>query len=71
MNIADARKRFGKNLRAARLDLKLTQQELADLAGIDRSTVNQTEGGKWTPSIKTAERLARCVGKTIDDLLRR
>lgn len=69
MNTVEAKVRFGRNLRAARKAMGLTQQKLAEAAGLDRSTVNQVETGQWTPMLDTAEKLARTVGQTIDQLL--
>lgn len=69
MNAAEAKRRFGANLKRARLEKRLTQQQLADLAGLDRSTVNQVENAQWTPMIDTAEKLAKAIGRSLDDLL--
>jgi len=39
----------------------MTQQELADLVGLDRTTITKIENGA-TPSIDTAKRIAAVLG---------
>lgn len=37
----------------------MTQQQLADLVGVTRQTVNAIEGNKYSPSLEVAFRIAR------------
>lgn len=46
----------------------LTQQELADLAGVSRQTIISLERGRYNPSIILAFRLARLFGVSVEDL---
>ncbi len=46
----------------------LTQQELADLAGVSRQTIISLERGRYNPSITLAFRLARLFGITVEEL---
>ncbi len=46
----------------------LTQQELADLAGVSRQTIISLERGRYNPSITLAFRLARLFGVTVEEL---
>lgn len=46
----------------------LTQQDLADLAGVSRQTIISLERGRYNPSITLAFRLARLFGVTVEDL---
>lgn len=46
----------------------LTQQELADLAGVSRQTIISLERGRYNPSITLAFRLARLFGVSVEDL---
>lgn len=39
----------------------LTQQELADLTGIDRADISKIENGNANPTIRTLRRLARAL----------
>ena len=42
----------------------LTQQELADRAGIRQETLSRIESGKHTPTLKTLKKIDRALGKT-------
>lgn len=58
----------GRNLRRLRLQKKLTQQQLADMASLTRPAVTQIETGVRSPRQSTAESLARALGVTVADL---
>lgn len=47
---------------------EMTQQELADRAGITRQTVIALEQGKYYPSLELAFRIALIFGVTIDEV---
>jgi len=55
-------------LKAARTAAGLTQQELADRAGLSRKTVNTVENGVFTPSVLVALTLAQALGVPLDAL---
>jgi len=61
---------LGRNLRRARLDRKMTQEEVAERSGVHATEVSRIEGGKRDPQVSTVERLAEAVGLTASDLLR-
>lgn len=46
----------------------LTQQELADLAGVSRQTIISLERGRYNPSILLAFRLARLFDVNVEEL---
>ncbi len=52
---------FGKTLRKYRLQQKLSQEKLADLANLDRTYISQIERGLKSPSIPTLIALARAL----------
>lgn len=64
-----ARHRLAENLRIIRLLRNLSQEELADLVGMDRSYVSGIERGERNISLDTLERIARALGLSIADLL--
>lgn len=56
-----------KELREAK---RLTQEQLAEVFGFDRSTVTKWESGDSNPRSKDLPKLARVLGVTIDELLK-
>ena len=61
---------MAKNLKikAARAALDLTQQELADIVGVTRQTMNAIEKGDYNPSIKLCTAICKALNKTLNDL---
>jgi putative transcriptional regulator len=47
---------------------EMTQQALAELAGVTRQTIIALEAGNYVPSLLLAFRLARAFGLGIDDV---
>jgi transcriptional regulator with XRE-family HTH domain len=58
-------------LREFRSRRSLSQQELADLAGVSRTTVLKAESGKQQPRPKTLRKLARVLKIDPSELQRR
>jgi putative transcriptional regulator len=61
-------KKVANRLKQYRLDAGLTQQEVADFAGIDRKTVNRIENLHFSPNIDTLLRLSKALGFHPSDL---
>ena len=61
---------FAENFKAARKNLKLTQQELADMLGLDRSAIAHYEIGSAFPLMKNIQKICEVLGVSIEDLLR-
>ena len=61
---------MSKNLRlkAARAERDMTQQALAEAAGVSRQTVNAIEKGEYNPTIRLCLAICRALGKTLDEL---
>ena len=53
--------KLGKNLRAARVKLGLTQEEVAERSGVQAGEVSRIERGKRDPQVSTLEKLAAAV----------
>ena len=60
---------FGINMRRHRETLKLSQEDLAEKAGLHRTYIGSVERGERNVSIDNMERLAGGVGCTIQQLL--
>ncbi len=54
--------------KVARVQLGLTQQELADQIGVTRQTIGLIEQGKFNPSLALCIQIAKGLGKTLDEL---
>ncbi len=59
MNIADIMKQ-------RRRDLKISQSDLAEMAGVGIATIKDIERGAGNPSLKMMEKIADVLGMEID-----
>ena len=60
---------FAKNIKAARLGTKLTQDELAEKISVTRQAVSNWENGKTEPDIDTLTKLAEVTNVTVEELI--
>jgi putative transcriptional regulator len=56
------------NLRLARIEKNLSQQELADLVNVTRQTIGLIEKGDYNPTLNLCIKIARTLNKTLDQL---
>lgn len=61
--------KLGPNLRAARLKLELSQEQVSERCGVHATEVSRIEAGKRDPRVSTVERLARAVNVRPGQLL--
>ncbi len=64
------RRALGDNLRAARKAAKLSQEALAELAGLDRQAINRIEQGHQAALVDNLFRIADALGVPLADLVR-
>jgi len=55
-------------LKSARAERDMTQQALAEAAGVSRQTVNAIEKGEYNPTIRLCLTICHVLGKTLDEL---
>ena len=67
---ADIRERFGLAVKTRREELKMTQEELADKAGIHRTYLSDVERGSRNLSIINIERLCMALSMPVSELFR-
>jgi transcriptional regulator with XRE-family HTH domain len=67
----DIRERFGFAVKVRREELGLTQEDLADKAGIHRTYLSDIERGARNPSLVSIERVAAGLELALSDLFRR
>jgi putative transcriptional regulator len=56
------------NIRVERAIRRMTQQQLAEAAGVSRQTINAIESGKFVPSTVLALKMARIFGKPVEEI---
>lgn len=60
---------YGRAMRTARNKNHLTQQELSDLSGISRSTIDAYENDRRNPSLLNVVALADTLNMSIDEYI--
>lgn len=60
---------FGKRLKTLRLQLNLTQEDLAAAAGVSTRTVISYEKGDREPQVSKALAFAKCLRVNLSELL--
>lgn len=55
-------KEFGKKLKEIRISKNLSQEKLANLAGLHRTYIWMLESGKVNPTLTTVNRIAKALG---------
>ncbi|MCO4632686.1 helix-turn-helix transcriptional regulator [Latilactobacillus sakei] len=55
-------------IKIARIQVSLTQQQLAEKVDVTRQTISLIEKGKYNPSLKLCLNICRAVNKTLDEL---
>ena len=61
---------FHKNFRTLRKGFHLSQEQMAKVLHISRTTVSNYERGRMEPSIQTLKDIAQFFGISLDTLLR-
>lgn len=61
---------FGERVRQIRQSRSLSQEALADLAGLDRTYISSVERGKRNISLRNIEAIADALGIGLADLLK-
>jgi len=56
------------NLKAARIQANLTQQQLAEKVGVTRQTISLIEKGKYNPTLKLCLEICYALNKTLDEI---
>lgn len=59
---------MNNRIKVARAGQGMTQQQLAEAAGVSRQTINAIESGKFVPSTVLALKMARIFGCKVEDI---
>ena len=68
--MASLAERFGRAVRAERIRQGLSQEGLAELAGVDRTYISGLERGRRNPALSTVEQIAKALSTEPGQLLR-
>lgn len=61
---------YGKRLRELRDERGLTQEKLAELAGLERTYISQAEQGRRNTTVLTLQKLAAALDVEVTELLK-
>jgi len=67
--LSDVLVRFGENLRKIRLRVGISQEKLAELAGLHRTYVSSIERGERNISLVNIDRLAKALNVALAKLM--
>jgi transcriptional regulator with XRE-family HTH domain len=67
----DIKSRFGRAITKRRHELGISQEELADRAGLHRTYVSDIERGERNPSLVNIEKLAHALALSLSALFAR
>ena len=56
------------NLKMMRVELDLSQEELAKMVGVTRQTIGMIESGNYNPTLNLCLEICWVTGKTLDEL---
>ena len=56
------------NIRVERAILRITQQQLAEMIGVSRQTINAIEADKYVPSTVLALKIAKVCNKKVEEI---
>jgi len=66
MSKEEERQRIGQRIADLRKTKGMTQQDLADIVGMQRNHISRIEAGKYSVGFDTLQAIAEALGGTID-----
>lgn len=57
-----------KQMKIARLELDMKQEDLATIVGVTRQTIGMIESGNYNPTLNLCIAICKTLGKTLDEL---
>ena len=55
-------------MKIARIETDVSQEQLAEIIGVTRQTINLIEAGNYNPSLKLCVEICKALNKTLNDL---
>ena len=66
----DVRVKFGRAVRRKRNKLGVSQEEFADMCGLDRTYIGGIERGERNVALQNIEKIAKAFGASLSDMFR-
>lgn len=63
-------KKLGENLKQIRTNKNITQMEIAEKLGVNKSFISNIENGKTNPTLSTITSLATALGVSTNELFK-
>ena len=60
------REKIGLRIKEIRIKKNITQEQLSDMSGMNRTTISKIEAGKFNASIDLINKLTNCLGAELD-----
>jgi putative transcriptional regulator len=57
-----------KKMKIARIEAEVSQEQLAEIVGVTRQTINLIESGNYNPSLKLCIDICKALNRTLNDL---
>lgn len=57
-----------KRLKIARVELDMSQDDLAKAVGVTRQTIGAIENGSYNPTLRLCIQICKATGRTLNDL---
>jgi putative transcriptional regulator len=61
-------KRMKNNIKELRKNMKLRQEDLAEILGVTRQTIIAIENDKYDPTLELAMKISEFFGKSVNDI---
>ena len=55
-------------MKIARIESEVSQEQLAEIVGVTRQTINLIESGNYNPSLKLCIDICKALDRTLNDL---
>lgn len=69
MSTIDQKASIGEMISKKRQENKLTQARVAKITGLSRNYISDIENGRYTPSVDSLSKLAKCLNIDLNFLL--
>lgn len=68
-NLDNLSKEFGKRIKIERIKKEVSQEKLAELSGLHRTTLGTIENGKTSPTLDSIAKIAKALNVKMSELL--